>query len=458
MTMDRRTVLTAGLGAGLGASLAASKAQAGPRMPLQPAAAEASDGDDLGLIPGAATDQAVVLQGAIDAAAARGAPLRLPPGVLRVSALTLRSGSRLIGAAGATTLEFIGGFALLSAEDCETVAIEGLTIDGAYAAFDDIRAGAGALISLRRCRGVSIRNTTVARSGANGIVLEACSGSVSDCTVTGAMQTGIHSLDATGLEILHNAVLDCANNGIQVWRSEPGEDGTVVANNRVARIRADGGGSGQNGNGVNVFRAGGVLVANNRISDCAYSAVRGNSASDIQIIANSCARLGEVALYAEFAFEGALIAGNLVDTAAQGISVTNFNQGGRLAIVQGNLIRNLLRREQEPQDKRGVGISVEADSSVTGNVVEKAPTAGLLIGWGSYMRDVVATGNLIRAARVGILVSAQAGACLIANNMISGATDGAIRAMDGSGMPTGPDLGHAMGSKERVTIQGNLAV
>ena len=66
------------------------------------------------------------------------------------------------------------------------------------------------------------------------------------------------------------------------------------------------------------------------------------------MIANSCARLGEVALYAEFGFEGALIANNLVDTAATGISVTNFNDGGRLAVVQGNLVRNLFRREDEP--------------------------------------------------------------------------------------------------------------
>ena len=51
-------------------------------------------------------------------------------------------------------------------------------------------------------------------------------------------------------------------------------------------------------------------------------AVRGNSSSDIQIIANSCTRLGEVALYAEFAFQGALIANNLVDIAATGISIT----------------------------------------------------------------------------------------------------------------------------------------
>ena len=63
--------------------------------------------------------------------------------------------------------------------------------------------------------------------------------------------------------------------------------------------------------------------------------------------------------------------------------MTNFNDGGRLAVVQGNILRNLFRREQEPEDKRGEGITVEADTSVTGNVIENAPTAGIVIGSGS---------------------------------------------------------------------------
>ncbi len=122
-----------------------------------------------------------------------------------------------------------------------------------------------------------------------------------------------------------------------------------MAANRIERIQARAGGSGENGNGINAFRAGSVLVSGNRITDCAYSAIRGNAASNIQMIGNSCARIGEVALYAEFGFEGALIANNLVDGAASGIAVTNFNEGGRLAVVQGNIIRNLKRREAEPE-------------------------------------------------------------------------------------------------------------
>jgi hypothetical protein len=66
----------------------------------------------------------------------------------------------------------------------------------------------------------------------------------------------------------------------------------------------------------------------------------------------------------------------------------------------------------------------------------------------------------VRASRVGILVSADqgAGACLLSNNMISGATEGAIRAMDGNGEPTGPELAHGGNSDKLLSIVGNLSV
>src|SRR5690606_7126906 len=141
---------------------------------------------------------------------------------------------------------------------------------------------------------------------------------VADCTIRNMSEAGLLSLDAQGLTVAHNAVTDCANNGIQVWRSAPGEDDTLVLANRITRIGAKSGGSGQNGNGINVFRAGGVLISGNHIAGCAYSAIRGNAAANIQMIGNACRALGEVALYAEFAFEGAIIANNLVESAASG--------------------------------------------------------------------------------------------------------------------------------------------
>jgi uncharacterized secreted repeat protein (TIGR03808 family) len=176
------------------------------------------------------------------------------------------------------------------------------------------------------------------------------------------------------------------------------------------------------------------------------------------MIGNSCARLGEVALYAEFSFEGAIIANNLVDKAATGVSVTNFNESGRLAVVQGNLIRNLFLRKYG--ESYGVGIAIEADSVVTGNVIEGSTAYGIMVGWGRYLRDVSVTDNLVRNAMIGIGVSIDpaAGTALITNNLISGAKDGAIRAMSGP-TPTGPDLAqaNAAAAYRNLAVYGNVA-
>ena len=83
-----------------------------------------------------------------------------------------------------------------------------------------------------------------------------------------------------------------------------------------------------------------MIVRGNHIRNAAFSAIRGNAASDIQIIGNNCAELDEVAIYSEFDFEGAVIADNVIDGTESGISITNFNEGGRLATVHGNIVRN----------------------------------------------------------------------------------------------------------------------
>jgi uncharacterized secreted repeat protein (TIGR03808 family) len=447
MPFDRRTVLSTGI---FSAGLAA--VAAGPRAAAHAAPSAPS------FAPREGSDQTAELQAAIDAAAERGAPLTLGAGTYRLGPITLRPGTRLSGAGAGTVLAFAGGATFISARDAPGLRLEHLTIDGNGLGID--AAQAVGLIALDRCADFTLADVSVRGGLLNGIALAGCSGTIRDCTVARLSQAGILSLDATGLTIAHCTVSDCGNNGIQIWRSSPGEDGTILAANRIHRIETKGGGTGQNGNGINVFRASGVIASGNRIEDCAYSAIRGNAASNIQMTGNTCLRIGEVALYAEFAFEGALIANNVVDDAASGIAVTNFNEGGRLAVVTGNLIRNLFRREHEPVDKRGIGIGIEADTAVSGNVIENAPTAGISAGWGPYLRDVSITGNVIRKAGVGILLSSDpgAGACLVSNNMISGTKDGAIRVND-HGTPVGPDLAtDAPPAGGRVAISGNLAV
>ena len=76
---------------------------------------------------------------------------------------------------------------------------------------------------------------------------------------------------------------------------------------------------------------------------------------------------------------------------------------------------------------------------MTGNVVENAPTAGIMLGWGHYLRDVAATGNVVRKADIGIAVSVApgAGTALIANNVIAEARRGAIVGLDRAKIVTG---------------------
>ena len=449
MLFDRRRLVAAGLGLGLLSGSVFAKPK--------PLATNTTTPNEFGLIPDSTEDQSSALQQLVDEAANRKAPLTLPSGRFLVRTLNLRPGTRLIGSAGTTILRQMGGGAMLLADGCDNLLLEGLTLDGALAPLDASRALG--LLTVRRSAGVSVRDLVAQDSLLHGVALEAVTGTLTGCTVRTVAEAGIYSIDAGGLEIDRNTVIGAGNNGILVWRSKQGEDGTIVSGNRVEKIAAASGGTGQNGNGINVYRAGNVLVTGNRIADCAYTAIRGNAASNIQMVANNCQRLGEVALYAEFGFQGALIANNIVDIAATGISVTNFNEGGRLAVVQGNLIRNLFRREQEPVDKRGDGIAVEADAVVTGNTIENAPACGIMIGWGRHMRDVTATSNLIRNARIGIGVTGDqnAGAVMITANMISGAKDGAIRALK-LAVPYGPDLALAKTENSRVLIDRNLAI
>jgi uncharacterized secreted repeat protein (TIGR03808 family) len=417
------------------------------------------------LEPTSPADQSAKLQVAIDQATARGVALVLPAGQISVGNVLLRPGTHIVGAAGSgSVLSLFGNGTLLSGPDAHGVHLDHLTLDGGMRPLDEARGGG--LLVIEGAKDIRLNNLLVRQSARNGIVLKRVSGYVRTCRFLGHKAAAIFSLDASGLEVSHNTISDCADNGILIWRSRHGDDGTLVTHNRVDRIGNVSGGSGQYGNGIGIYRSARVQAANNMLTDCSYSAIRANEASNVQIIANSAARIGEVALYAEAAderrgaagFEGALIANNLVDTAATGIVVTNFNNGGRLAVVQGNLVRNLQRREQEKVDKRGEGIAVEADAVVSNNVIENAPTAGIMIGWGRHMREVIATGNLIRRARIGIAVTSDGGAgqCVLAHNLISDAREGAIRAMN-LAVPIGADMISGKGPRH-VVLVGNIAV
>ncbi len=413
------------------------------------------DATTLGVRAGGGAEQTNMLQAAIDQTAGARVPLVLGSGDYRVGSLHLPTGTQIIGVRGATKLVFIGGASMLVARGTDNVTLAGLVFDGAGKPLPE----GGALVQVVQAKSFRMIDCEVRRSTRNGIALEAVEGAITGTVVSGAEDAAIFARDSQGLTIQNNIVRGAGNNGILVWRGTKGDDGTLVIDNRIEDVAAKRGGSGQYGNAINVFRANNVIVRGNRIKGAAFTGVRGNAASNLQVTGNTISDVGEVAIYSEFGFEGVVIANNTIDGAALGISVTNFNEGGRLAVVQGNLIRNLKNKRPagtDPNDAAGVGIAVEADASVSGNVIENAPTAGINLGWGKYLRDVSVVGNVVRTAGYGISVSVAegAGTAVIAGNLIAAASRGAIVGMDFAKAVTG-DLVKEPSRFAQLQISGN---
>jgi type III secretion system FlhB-like substrate exporter len=350
-----------------------------------------------------AADQTRELQSAIDGAAAGDGVLRLPAGVYPVSGLRIPSSLQLEGVSGHTVLSAKPGTTILTIENAKHVNISGITFEG----------------------------------GDNGLVLRNSGGRICGTEFRQQEKAALHALDSKGLEISGNHVHDIGNNGIQVWTSEKAEDGTLVTNNRVERVAARDGGSGQNGNGINVYRAGHVLVSNNRVTDCAYSAIRNNSGSNCLVSGNSISRTLEVAIYVEFAFEGVVVCNNVIDDVAFGISI----HGGTTEGV-----------------KSAGGIYAEADTLIANNVIDSARDFGIGMGWGPYCRNLSAQGNLIQNCATGITASVTTGAgqSYIAHNIIAGAKTAAIVGMDHLDVKT-EDLGRAQAKvPDQILLAGNI--
>ncbi len=437
MPIDRRQLLL-----GSAAALAA------------PLSAYGLDATQFGVRAGAPDDQSRAIQRALEQAARTRAPLVLAPGVYRAGDLNLPAGAQLFGVRGATRLILTRGPSLLSAEGGDSVTLSGLTLEGGGQPLPQNRG----LVHLTATKGIRNVDCTIVGSGGNGIAIERCDGSVSATTITDAADNALFCVDNTGLVISANTIRNSGNGGVRVWQSVKRHDGSIVADNTIEDTAARSGGTGENGNAINVFRAADVIVRNNMIRRAAFSAIRGNASSNIQIIGNNCAELKETAMYAEFDFEGAVVADNVIDTAENGIAITNFNNGGRFATVRGNLLRNVgVRRPDNPPEGAGVGIGVEAETAVVGNVIENAPYAGIRLGFGPYLRNVTAVGNIIRNAGIGVAVSVVqgVGGTIISGNIIESAIHGNIVGMEWHKAVTGDLALNGTDRYPQLTLSGN---
>jgi uncharacterized secreted repeat protein (TIGR03808 family) len=426
MTLSRRDWLRTALFGTVAASAGPALAQAPRPSAPAPLGSLGLEAAQFGLRPGSAEDQSRALQAALVEAVKRDAPLIVAPGRYRIANVVLPENTRLIGVSGAT--QFIAAQAgpLLVARRIKRAAISGLVLDGL-----DIKAGQrSGLLNAEEVLDLSLSDCEFVNAGSVGLTLNRTAGRIERNRFRSMRESALFSLDSRGLSIEANTVEDCGNNGIQLWRGQAGDEQSLIRGNRINRIRNDAGGDGPNGNGISLFRAGGVVIEGNSLRDCALTFIRNNSGSAVQILGNQGRRCGETALYSEFAFEGAVIANNLVEDCAQGANITNLDHGGRLSVFANNIIRNA-QKGLAPKGKElvgGIGVHVEAEAAVTGNVIENASEVGISLGWSWAMRNLVATGNVVRRSGIGISVSlvAKERNALIANNLISEAKLGAV--------------------------------
>jgi uncharacterized secreted repeat protein (TIGR03808 family) len=384
-----------------------------------------------------------------------GGVLRLREGTYLADGLLVDRPLLIEGVPGRTVIAASGSGPAFTIRSAGEVMLRGLSLrDGDGAGTAD-RQGV-ALVAVSDTRNLVIEGCTFGGTAGSALHLERTGGRVSGNRLEGIGQTAIFAQDSSGLEISGNQVSQVGNNGIQVWRTEPGEDGTLVLGNQVSHVEARSGGSGQNGNGINIYRAANVTIHANRVSDCAFSAIRNNAGANCVIGGNSISRTGEVAIYCEFGFEGAVVSGNLLEDVAFGISITNFDAGGRLAVVSGNVVRKVKGGGAIPATT-ATAISAEADTTVTGNVIEDARDTGINLGWGKYARNLSASGNTVRACgtAIGFSVSDGAGPVMVTGNRID-ACAMAIRGHDHGKTVTAELALAGAAAPGQSVIEGNL--
>ncbi len=400
-----------------------------------------------GVINPAGGDQTAMLQKAIVDAGKSGGIVQLGAGTFRTDVLTVKYNITIQGLPGLTTLMSTGGGKIFSIRSASSVNLQGLHLSA--------KSDKGNLLTAEGIENLIVQDCNF-EGGEAGIRAASCGGRIIGSRFRFQEDAGCQIIDSKAFSVRGNHLSDISNNGIQVWRSEKGEDGTVVTENHISRIASKAGGDGQNGNGISVFRAGNVIVANNRLTDCAFSGVRNNSGSHAVVTGNSISRCNEVAVFMEFAFEGAIVSNNMIESVAHGISITNFDNGGRLAQCTGNVLQNL-KGFDAAGGPLGGGILVEADTVVANNAIDTADIYGIRLGWGPFGRNLSATNNVLRNCKQGIQFSAVGeGPYQITNNIISGSQAGAIIGMDHDKMITGDLAQPGETAPQQATISNNV--
>ncbi|MEO6014062.1 MAG: TIGR03808 family TAT-translocated repetitive protein [Devosia sp.] len=425
---------------------------AAPAIVGRAAAADFINPFDYGLNSETEGDQSQAIQAAIDAAVTSGKDLLLPSGEYTAQNLQFAGNMRVIGSSRGTYLNSLDGAPVGRVGAGVGFVLDGVTLGGAVDTAD---------LLLEECDEATIRNCSFGGRGV-GIGVSNAAATVENCDFFGLGDAAIHSMNGKGLMIRGNRISECGNAGVRIWRSEHGPDRSIITGNRISKIDWKGGGNGQNGNGVNVYRADEVIVSDNVISDCAFSAVRVNGGHNTQIRGNTCTNSGEVAIFSEFEFSGSIVANNIIDGAASGIDITNLDSGGYLATCTGNIVRNITPKSAVNPDTVPVGVYAEADTVVANNTIEKVPGIGIVAGFGPFLRNVVITGNVLSEVNIGIGVTvvqaeSRGGAARVTDNLIGKGTTHGIVGMEWQKIVS-DDLQRDAGNYPNITVSDNTVL
>lgn len=206
MVHSRRSVLAMGL---FGTASAVLPAHAQSRAPAAtPLGHLGLDASQLGLRPGATEDQSRQFQTALKQAAARGAPLLLPPGRYRVGGIMLPENARIIGVPGETHLVTADGRPVLIARNLGRAELTGLNFDG----LDIPSAQRSGLLTAENVGELIISSCAFAKAGSVGLTLDRCGGRVTTSRFRDMRDAALFAIDSKGLTVEQNRIEDCGNN------------------------------------------------------------------------------------------------------------------------------------------------------------------------------------------------------------------------------------------------------
>ncbi len=414
--MRRRSVI-AGL-AGLAALPFATIARA---QPLELAS--------LQLDPASTADQSAALQDAMLRAASEKRPLELPAGTFFVQNLQVPSNLVLRGVPGATTLAAAGAAPIARIAGSAYVRFADLGFNFGNGGPDGDTAG---LVEIEASEYVQLGTCSFVGGMASAIAVQDAAVRIDGCDITGPARAAVFATACRSLHVSGNRIARCGNGGIVVVGGPNRQGNAIITANRIAGIGARAGGNGFNGNAIKIVRCDDVVIADNQLLECAYTAVRLVGAGNVSVTGNVCRNCGEVAIVSEEGHAGMAVADNVIDGAASGISLSGRAPVGHVATCTGNVVRNI-RPTTAESTATPMGIHVAAGTSVVGNMIHTVEGIGIHAGDGTSLRRIMISGNTLEAVHTGIAITlAQDPApdqILVSGNLIGTTRDHAIIAL-----------------------------